>query len=137
VTLSDISIRRPVLATVMIGTLVVFGLAAYGDIGVDLFPNVEFPIVTVTAIYPGADPESVETKVLEKLEEAVGSVGGIDFMQGTAQENVATMVVQFQLGSARIRRRRTSATASRRSRASCPRTSRRPSSRSSTSAPRR
>jgi HAE1 family hydrophobic/amphiphilic exporter-1 len=98
VTLSDISIRRPVLATVMVGTLVVFGLAAYGDIGVDLFPNVEFPIVTVTAVYPGADPESVETKVLEKLEEAVGSVGGIDFMQGTAQENVATMVVQFQLG---------------------------------------
>ncbi|MCB9727952.1 MAG: efflux RND transporter permease subunit [Deltaproteobacteria bacterium] len=97
-TLSDISIRRPVLATVMVGTLVVFGLAAYGDIGVDLFPNVEFPVVTVTAVYPGADPESVETKVVEKLEEAIGSVGGIDFMQATAQENVGTMVVQFQLG---------------------------------------
>ena len=54
--LADVSIRRPVFATVMVGVLVVFGIAAYPKIGVDLFPDVEFPIVTITAVYPGADP---------------------------------------------------------------------------------
>jgi HAE1 family hydrophobic/amphiphilic exporter-1 len=97
VKLADVSIKRPVLATVMVGTLVVFGMTSYPQIGVDLFPNIEFPVATVVAVYPGADPETIETKVLEKLEEAVGSVAGIDFMQATAQENVGTVVIQFVL----------------------------------------
>src|SRR5206468_2832938 len=65
--LADVSIERPVLASVMVGVLLVFGLAAYPRIGVDLFPSVEFPVVTVTAVYPGADPEAVESKVVDKI----------------------------------------------------------------------
>lgn len=95
--LADVSIRRPVLATVMIGAMVVFGMTAYPKVGVDLFPDVEFPFAAVTAIYPGADPETIETKVLEPLEEQVGAVSGIKFMQAIAQENVGTMLVQFDL----------------------------------------
>ena len=95
--LADVSIRRPVLATVMVGTLVVFGVTSYPNVGVDLFPNIEFPIATVTAIYPGADPETIETKVIEKLEEQIGTVAGIDFMVATAQENVGTVIIQFVL----------------------------------------
>ena len=95
--IADVCIRRPVFASVLIGTMVVFGLVAYRDIGVDLFPDVEFPVVTVTAVYPGADPETIESKVIEPLEEAVGSVAGIDFMQATAQDNVGVMIVQFVL----------------------------------------
>jgi len=97
VKLADVSIKRPVLATVMVGTLVVFGMSSYPNIGVDLFPNVEFPFAAVTAVYPGAAPETIESKVIEKLEEHIGSVSGIDVMQATAQENVGTVLIQFVL----------------------------------------
>ena len=78
--LADVSIERPVFATVMVGVLAVFGIAAYPTIGVDLFPDVEFPFVTVTAVYPGADPEAVESKVVDKLEEAINTVNGIEVL---------------------------------------------------------
>ncbi len=95
--LAEVSIRRPVLATVMVGVLAVFGLFAYPKIGVDLFPEVEFPIVTVTAVYPGADPETVESRVVDKLEEAISTTSGIKFMRSTSAENVGLVVIQFEL----------------------------------------
>jgi len=97
VRLADVSIQRPVFATVMVAVLVVFGVAAYPSIGVDLFPDVEFPFVTVTAVYPGADPESVESKVVDKLEEAVNTVNGIEVLRSTSMENVGLVVIQFRL----------------------------------------
>jgi len=54
VSVADVSIRRPVFAVMMIAALLVFGLLSYPRIGVDLFPDVEFPVVTVTATFPGA-----------------------------------------------------------------------------------
>ena len=95
--LADISIKRPVFATVMIAVLVVFGLASYPKIGVDLFPNIDFPIVTVTSVYPGADPETIESKVLDPIEEAVSTVTGIKTLRSTALENVGFVMIQFQL----------------------------------------
>ncbi|MCB9556506.1 MAG: efflux RND transporter permease subunit [Deltaproteobacteria bacterium] len=95
--LADTSIRRPVLATVMVGALMVFGLVAFPNIGVDLFPEVEFPIATITAVYPGADPVTVESKVVDKLEEAVSSVNGIKVLRSTSMENVGQVVIQFVL----------------------------------------
>ena len=56
--LADVFIRRPVFAVMLIAALVVFGLLSYPRIGVDLFPNVEYPVVTVTVNYPGGDPET-------------------------------------------------------------------------------
>lgn len=95
--LADISIRRPVLATVMVAVLVVFGLVAYPQIGVDLFPEVEFPIVTVTAVYPGADPETVESRVIDKLEESFSTINGIKTLRSTSSENVGVVFIQFEL----------------------------------------
>jgi HAE1 family hydrophobic/amphiphilic exporter-1 len=95
--LADVSIRRPVLATVMVGALTVFGIVAYPRIGVDLFPEIEFPVVTVTAVYPGADPETVESKVVDKIEEAVNTVSGIKVLRSTSMENVGLIVIQFEL----------------------------------------
>ncbi|MCC6747275.1 MAG: efflux RND transporter permease subunit [Deltaproteobacteria bacterium] len=95
--LADVSIRRPVLASVMVGALLVFGLVAYPRIGVDLFPDVEFPVVTITAVYPGADPETIESKVIDKLEEAVSTINGIKVLRSTSLENVGQVVVQFEL----------------------------------------
>ncbi|MFH0900309.1 MAG: efflux RND transporter permease subunit [Pseudomonadota bacterium] len=95
--LADVSIRRPVLATVMVGVLLVFGVWAYPRIGVDLFPNIEFPFASITAVYPGADPETIETKVVDKLEEAVSTVNGIEVLRSTSMENVGIVVIQFVL----------------------------------------
>ena len=95
--LADISIKRPVFATVMVSVLAVFGVWGYKQLSVDMYPEVEFPIVTVTAVYPGADPETIESRVIDKLEESISSVNGIKAMRSTSMENVGFVVVQFEL----------------------------------------
>jgi HAE1 family hydrophobic/amphiphilic exporter-1 len=95
--LADVSIRRPVFATVMVSVLAVFGIWAYPKIPIDQMPEVEFPVVTVTATYPGADPETIESRVVDKLEEAVSTVNGIKTMRSTSMENVGLVVIQFEL----------------------------------------
>ncbi|RZA12676.1 MAG: efflux RND transporter permease subunit, partial [Proteobacteria bacterium] len=60
--LSDISIKRPVFATMLNLVLVVFGLFALPELAVDQYPDVDFPIITATVVYPGADPETIEQK---------------------------------------------------------------------------
>jgi len=94
---ADVSIRRPVFAVMMIAALVVFGLLAYPRIGVDLFPDVEFPVITVTAKYPGADPETMETKVADPIEEAINTLSGIKALRPTNLEGVSQVVVEFEL----------------------------------------
>ena len=95
--LADVSIKRPVFATVMVSVLAVFGVWGYTQLPIDMFPEVEFPIVTVTAVYPGADPETVESRVIDKLEEAISSVNGIKMMRSTSMESVGFVVIQFEL----------------------------------------
>ncbi|MDI9556237.1 MAG: efflux RND transporter permease subunit, partial [Pseudomonadota bacterium] len=72
--LADTSIRRPVFATMLLMALVVLGLVAYPDIGVDLFPKVDFPIVNVTTRLKGASPEIMDIDVTDKIEEAVNTI---------------------------------------------------------------
>ncbi|WP_428269786.1 efflux RND transporter permease subunit [Haliangium sp.] len=91
------SIRRPVTAAVMNFALIVVGLVAYPNIGVDLFPEVEFPVVTVTTVYPGADPEVIETKVVDKLEEQLNTIGGVEILRSVSLENVGQVIIQFEL----------------------------------------
>ncbi|MDX9724301.1 MAG: efflux RND transporter permease subunit [Myxococcota bacterium] len=95
--LADVSIKRPVFATVMILVLVVFGALAYTRMGVDLMPKVDFPVVTITAVYPGADPETIESKVVDKIEESVNTVSGLKTLTSTSMENVGFVVAQFEL----------------------------------------
>jgi len=95
--LAEISIKRPVFATMMIAALMVMGIFSYPKVGVDLFPNVEFPFVSVTVIYPGADPEVVEDKVVDKLEEAISTVNGIKSLRSISVENVGQIFVMFNL----------------------------------------
>ena len=90
-------IARPVFTGMLTLVIVVFGLVAYPKIGVDQMPEVEFPIVTVTAVYPGADPETIESRVIDKLEESISAVNGIKAMRSTSMENVGFVVVQFEL----------------------------------------
>src|SRR3990172_11488913 len=94
---SNTSIRQPGFATMVIAALVVFGLVSYRGLGIDLFPKVDFPIVTVTSVLPGADPETVETDVTERLEEALNTLRGIKTLRSTSTEGVFIVVVVFEL----------------------------------------
>ncbi|HTE50498.1 MAG TPA: efflux RND transporter permease subunit [Kofleriaceae bacterium] len=95
--LADTSIRRPVFAAVLIIALVVIGLFSYPKVGVDLFPNVDFPIITVTVTYPGADPASMESKIADPIEEAVNTMAGIKVLRSVNLESVTQVFVQFEL----------------------------------------
>lgn len=95
--LSDISIRRPVFATMLNLVLIVFGLFALPRLAVDQFPNVDFPTITVAVIYPGADPESVEQRILDPLENAVNGISGLDKLMSMASPNLGQLVLSFKL----------------------------------------
>ncbi len=88
--LSDLSIKQPVLATMMMAALAVLGLTSYQALKVDLFPDVEFPVVTVTTRYTGASPETVERDVTKFIEEAVNTVEGVRHIESTSQEGLST-----------------------------------------------
>ncbi len=95
--LADVSIRRPVFATMMIMSLVVLGLFSFIKLNVDLYPDVDIPVVVITTILPGAGPEQIETDVTKIIEDAVNPVEGVDFIQSTSQENVSLVVITFKL----------------------------------------
>jgi len=96
--LSDLSIKQPVLATMMMAALAVLGLTSYRALKVDLFPDVEFPVVTVTTRYEGASPETVERDVTKKIEEAVNTIEGVRHIESTSQEGLSSIVVNFNIG---------------------------------------
>ena len=75
--LTDISIKRPVLTLMMTLSMVVFGMLGYYELGVDQMPNMEFPVVTVIAQLEGASPETMEEDVTELLEEQLNTIAGV------------------------------------------------------------
>ena len=97
--LSDLSIKRPVFATMMVLALVVLGIFSYRRLSIDLFPNVEFPFLIVQTRYAGASPESVERDLTKKIEEAVNPVEGVDQIQSISTEGFSTVMIQFELGT--------------------------------------
>jgi HAE1 family hydrophobic/amphiphilic exporter-1 len=96
--LSDLSIKRPVLATMMILALVTLGIVSYHRLAIDQWPNVELPFVGIQTYYPGASPEAVEREVTKKIEEAVNSTEGIKTMQSVSTEGYSAIFIQFKLG---------------------------------------
>ncbi|MGI8638462.1 MAG: efflux RND transporter permease subunit [Pyrinomonadaceae bacterium] len=95
--LAEICVRRPVFATMLILSLVTVGAFSFFSLGVDLFPKIDFPTITITVINPGASPQEIETEVTEKIEEAVNNVSGIDELRSTSIEGVSQVFVQFIL----------------------------------------
>lgn len=91
------AINRPITTLMLVLSLVVFGMISFRSMPVALFPNIDFPIVTIQTAYPGADPESVESKVTDKIEEAVSGVDGIDKLISTSYEGLSVVTVQFEL----------------------------------------
>lgn len=72
------AIGRPITTLMFALSLVFFGLLALKKMPVSLFPDIDFPVVVVTTTYPGAGPETIETKVTDKIEEAVMGIDGVD-----------------------------------------------------------
>ncbi len=104
-TLSDVSIQRPILTWMMTLALIVFGVLGFLRLGVDQFPNMEFPVLTVQAVLEGATPEGMEEDVTDVLEEHLNTIGGVRSIRSTSYQGVALIVVEFELGT-RPRHRR-------------------------------
>jgi HAE1 family hydrophobic/amphiphilic exporter-1 len=98
---ADVFIRRPVFASMLVGAFVVLGLFSYRTLGVDLFPNIDFPIITVTTTLKGAGVEEMETGVTKVIEEGINTIEGIDTLQSTTREGVSFVVVNFVLEKSR------------------------------------
>ena len=95
--IADLCIKRPVFATMINLFIVVLGWFSLSSIGIDQFPNVELPIISVTTTLRGASPEEMETSVTKPLEEIINTVQGIDELSSVTIEGVSQIVVQFFL----------------------------------------
>lgn len=95
--LSDVAIRRPVFTTMIVMAMVVFGLVGLRSLGIDLFPRVEFPVITIVTELRGADPETIETTVTDPIEEAVSTISAIKALRSTSAEGFSQVVIEFEL----------------------------------------
>jgi len=93
--ISDFAIKRPIVTIVSMVALVVFGLFSLAQLQTDEFPDVTQPIINVAIPYPGASPDVVEREVLNRVEEAISGISGVDRMQGSAQDGFANITVNF------------------------------------------
>src|ERR1700733_8474226 len=93
----DVCIKRPIFTAMLVTAPLVLGLASYSRLGVDLYPNVDLPIVSITTTLRGASAEEMETSVTKPIEEIVNTVAGIDELNSTTKEGISQIVVQFVL----------------------------------------
>ena len=94
---TQVSLKNPVFATMAMLAIVVLGLFSYQRLQVDQFPNIDFPVVVVTAEYPGASPEIIESEVTKKLEEGVNAIAGISALTSRSYEGQSVVIIEFQL----------------------------------------
>jgi HAE1 family hydrophobic/amphiphilic exporter-1 len=97
--LSDISIKRPVFATMMMAALVTLGLFSFRRLSIDMWPDISFPFIAVQTVYPGASPETVERDVSRKIEEAVNPISGVKELTSSSQEGFSLVFIEFELGT--------------------------------------
>ncbi|HEY4344867.1 MAG TPA: efflux RND transporter permease subunit, partial [Parvibaculum sp.] len=95
--ISDVSIRRPVFAVMIILALVVLGWISLGRLGVDLFPKVEFPVVSISTTLEGASPDAIESDISDPIEEEVNTTSGIDSLSSVSSEGLSNVVIQYKL----------------------------------------
>jgi hydrophobic/amphiphilic exporter-1 (mainly G- bacteria), HAE1 family len=95
--ISDVSIKRPVFAAVMMLVLLTLGLFSYKRLPIDMFPNVDMPVISIVTVYPGASPETVEREVSKRIEEAVNPISGVKHVTSVSREGVSTVIVEFRL----------------------------------------
>ena len=84
--LSDVSIKRPVFATMMMLALVVLGIVSYTRLAIDEYPDITYPVIIAQTAYPGASPEVMEREVSRPIEEALNTVQGVREVTSTSSE---------------------------------------------------
>lgn len=95
--LTHTSIKRPVFMTMVLVAFVLFGGIYFNRMGLDLFPKVEFPVITVVSVLPGADPETVENTVTDPMEEAISTISSIKNLRSKSGDGVSQIIVEFEL----------------------------------------
>jgi HAE1 family hydrophobic/amphiphilic exporter-1 len=95
--LSDVSIRKPVFATMMIAAILVFGIISRQRMGVELYPNVDFPNVSILTTLQGASPETMETEVTDYIEDSISSVEGIKHINSSSMQSFSQVQIEFEL----------------------------------------
>ena len=95
--ISNVAIRRPMFTAMIICAMVVFGVVALMGLGIDLFPKVDFPIVTIVTTLRGSDPETMESRVTDIIEESVNTLSAIKSLKSTSAEGYSLVLVEFQL----------------------------------------
>src|ERR1051325_2950767 len=95
--LAALCVKRPVFATGLILSLTVIGAFSFTKLGVDRFPKVDFPTITITTVERGAAPEQIETEITDKIEEAVNTISGIDDLRSVSSEGISQVIVSFLL----------------------------------------
>ena len=95
--LARISIKRPVFAAVLVLTLCVAGIYSYFQLGIDQFPNVDIPTITVTTTLPGASPDEMDSTVTEEIEKQVNTISSIDSISSVSSEGTSVVTIQFLL----------------------------------------
>ncbi len=93
----EVFVRRPVFTTMVIATLVVLGVASFVQLGVDIFPKVDLPTITITTRLPGASPEEIESQITKPLEEVVNTISGLDELRSSTIEGQSQIFATFVL----------------------------------------
>ncbi len=93
--LTEVSIQRPAFITMVFIALAVLGIFSYSQMGVDLLPKMDWPMVSVVTIYPGAGPKEVETTISKPLEEALSSLNGLKHIRSFSNEGVSVVLAEF------------------------------------------
>ena len=96
-TLSDVSIRRPVFAFMMSAALLVLGLFSYRELGVDLMPKTDYPMVFINTVLPGASAEEIETQITKPIEEVVNTISGVDEIRASSDTGFSRCSITFVL----------------------------------------
>ena len=87
--ISDFAIRRPIITVVVTIALAVFGIAALAKLQTDEFPDIDAPIVFIGIVYPGASPDQVEREVVDRLEDRISGISGLDKLTSTSSDGFA------------------------------------------------
>ena len=95
--LSDLSIKRPIMISMVLLVFVLFGILAYFGLNLNLVPDADFPMVTVQTVYPGAGPREMETQVSKRIEDAVSTISKIEEIVSYSMENVSYVLITFDL----------------------------------------
>ncbi len=93
----EVFVRRPVFTTMLIATLVVLGLASFVQLGVDIFPKIDLPTITITTRLPGASPEEIESQITKPIEEVVNTISGLDELRSSTIEGQSQIFATFVL----------------------------------------